>query len=222
MAEQDRDPWKVLGITPTADKERLRQAYLAQVRQHHPDRFRRDAARYRQQEEYMKRINEAYQWALKNPPAAAPNPARAHHAAAGRPGPAPEPPVVCPEHGYQAVRRCRMCDQPICLGCLGIRESLCTRHYQKFTTRGRHLRVLREWGPLIAIIFGLRSLGVPGLDVGIAVLIYLALLGVQLLWKRRWFGCLALLLLPYSLVLAGVWSLLESLREWSPKKSTKG
>ncbi len=221
MAEQDRDPWKVLGISPTADKDRLRQAYLAQVRQHHPDRFRRDAARYQQQEEHMKRINEAYQWALKNPPSGASDSPRVHHAT-GRTGPAPEPPLVCPEHGYQAVRRCRKCQQPICLGCLGFRESLCNRHHQKLATRARRLRVLREWGPLLAIIFGLRSVGVPGLDVGVAVLIYLAVLGVRLLWIRRWFGCLALLLLPYSLVLAGAWSLIESLREWSPRPPKGG
>lgn len=208
------DAWKVLGISPTADKDRIRDAYLAKVREHHPDRYRLDPTRYRQQEEMMKRINRAYEWALKNPPGTA-GPTRSASA------PPPDPPIMCPEHRYQALKRCRRCQQPLCLGCLGFRQSLCNRHFERKRVMSARSRTLREWGPLIAIIFGLRAVGLPGLDVGIAVLIYLALLGLRLLLTRRWFGCLALLLLPYSLVLAGAWSLYESLREWNGHASAK-
>lgn len=74
--------------------------------------------------------------------------------------------------------------------------------------------MLQEWGPLVAMIVMLRLMGLAGLDISVAVLLYLAGLGFRLLLTRRWFGCLALLLLPYSLILAGVWSLVESVRDW--------
>lgn len=213
LADSEWDPWAVLGIPPTQDKEQIREAYLAQVRQHHPDRYRLDPARYRQQEERMKRINHAYEWALRNPPDTQSTP-RSSQPSSGR-STAPDPPIVCPDHQYQALKRCKRCQQPLCMGCLGFRQSLCNRHYQSQQVRQARTRVLQEWGPLIAIIFGLRAIGLPGLDVGIAILIYLALLGLKLLLARHWFGCLALLLLPYSLVLAGAWSLIESLKGWN-------
>ena len=213
MTNQDRDPWKVLGIQPTSDTERIREAYLIQVRQHHPDQFRADATRYHQQEERMKTINQAYQLALQYRPASA-STANPRH----------DPPVICPDHRYQAVRRCKRCQKPICLGCLGVRESLCNRHYQNWVLRRARGRALREWSPLIALVAGLRIVNFPPLYVGIAVLIYLAYLGLGLLLRKHWFGCLAVLLLPYSLVLAGTWSLLESIKEWShaPQKVSKG
>ena len=77
------------------------------------------------------------------------------------------------------------------------------------------MRVVKEWGPLIAIIVIMRSTGLPGLYTAVALLAYLGWLGFRLLTTRRWFGCLALLLLPYSLVLAGAWSLVDSLRDWN-------
>ncbi|WP_338055104.1 J domain-containing protein [Sulfobacillus harzensis] len=210
----------MLGIPPTADKDTIREAYLARVKEHHPDRYRLDPSRYRQQEEMMKRINFAYEWALRHPPTTtAPGPT--HPPGSDRQGQRPDPPIMCPDHGYQAMGRCKRCGQPLCLGCLGFRRSLCNRHYQRQKIRAARSRTLGEWGPLIVIIFGLRALGLPGFDVAIAVLIYLALLGLRLLIRRHWLGCLALLLLPYSLVLAGVWSLWESLRDWNGHPSGK-
>lgn len=208
----------MLGISPTSDPEKIREAYLARVREHHPDRYRLDPARYRHQEEMMKRINEAYDWALKHPPETKPSATVARTSETGT----PEPPIMCPTHRYQALRRCKRCQQPLCVGCVGFRQSLCTRHHHRQKVVSHRLRVLREWGPLIAIIFGLRSIGLPGLDVGIATLIYLALLGLRLLLTHRWFGCLAVLLLPYSLVLAGLWSLWESVRAWNGEKTKPG
>lgn len=212
LAEQERDAWEVLGIPPTADADRIREAYLAQVRRHHPDQFRMDPVRYRQQEERMKTINEAYQWALHNPPQAK-SPGRGH--AGQSPTAGTEPPIICPEHQYQAVRRCKGCQQPICLGCLGVRQSLCNRDYRRLKTRQMRGRAFKEWVPLIAIIGGMRAFGLPGLDVALASLIYIAWLGFRFLRTRHWFGCLALLLLPYSLILAGIWSLIDSLRDWN-------
>ncbi|MDA8204726.1 MAG: J domain-containing protein [Thermaerobacter sp.] len=206
LAGQHRDPWEVLGIAPTADVNQIRAAYLAQARRHHPDQFRFDPERYRRQEEHMKAINEAYQWALRNPPTAP----------GTSPGaPPPESGPICPDHNHPGLRECRRCHQPICLGCQGFRQSLCNRHVQSASMRQTRGRALKEWAPLIVLIVVMRSFDQPGIYIGVAVLIYVAWLGLRLLLARRWFGCLAFLLLPYSLVLAGVWSLIESLKEWN-------
>lgn len=167
----------------------------------------------------MKRINFAYEWALRHPPS--PPSATVKEETQNAWSRTPDPPIMCPSHGYQAMGRCTRCGQPLCLGCLGFRQSLCNTHYQRQKIRRARARALREWGPLIGIIFGLRALGLPGLYIGVAVLCYLAILGLRLLISRRWLGCLALLLLPYSLVLAGVWSLWESLRDWNGHPSGK-
>jgi len=205
------DPWETLGLTPTSNRERIREAYLTQVRQHHPDQFRSDPVRYQKQEEQMKRINEAYQWALKNPPITTPSTSQS----SANPKAPPEPPLMCPLHRYQAIRRCKRCRVPICLACVGVRESLCNLHYQKMLVRHARTRVLREWGPLIALIVIFRGIGLPDLETSVSALLYLAVIGFRFLLHHRWFGCLALLLLPYSLVLAGAWSLVESLRQWN-------
>lgn len=151
----------------------------------------------------MKVINEAYRWALAHPPAFDGHEAKTE-----------AEPVMCPIHRRPAWRQCRHCRRPICPACSGFRQSLCTRHYQRAQSRRARDRVIKEWGPLVAIIVILRLAGLPGLEVSVAVLIYVAYLGFRLLLARGWFGCLALLLLPYSLVLAGVWSLIESVRDW--------
>lgn len=155
----------------------------------------------------MKAINEAYQWAIKNPP---------QSRAGTRPAASsPQSGPVCPEHHQPSVRQCRRCQTPICLGCKGFRQSLCNRHYEVARTRLARGRALKEWAPLIILVAVMRTLDLPGLYIGLGVLVYLGWLGFRFLMVRRWFGCLALLLLPYSLVLAGIWSLIESLREWN-------
>ena len=44
---------------------------------------------------------------------------------------------------------------------------------------------------------------------------YLAFVGVGWLRRKHWLGCLALLFFPYSLVLAGLYSLYEGLSQWN-------
>ena len=68
--------------------------------------------------------------------------------------------------------------------------------------------------PLLLGTAFLASVDVAGKIIAIAALAYLAALGLRLLITRHWLGCLALLLLPYSLVFAGAWSLVESLKNW--------
>jgi hypothetical protein len=178
---------------------------MALVRQHHPDRFRLDPVRYRQQEERMKWINQAYEWALSHPPTTTSGTENRQGAS----------PVLCREHRYPAIGRCKRCGAPICLNCHGIRQSLCNRDLQRAKHRRVRGRALREWIPLILLIALSRLFGFTASFVLLLVAAYLAVIGVQELIRHRWFGCLALLLLPYSLILAGIWSLIESLREWS-------
>jgi hypothetical protein len=154
----------------------------------------------------MKSINQAYRWALENPPTASPAPN------SESPGSAAS---VCQVHRKTATRECRRCRQPLCLLCPGYRQSLCQMHFAQAQRRRIRGRVLKEWGPLVALIVVLRALGAPGLYTAVGTLIYIAWLGFRFLMARRWFGCLALLLLPYSLVVAGIWSLYDSLKEWN-------
>ena len=124
MAERiDKNPWEVLGIEPTHDKEVIRQAYLSAVRRHHPDQFQRDPAQFHQHEEAMKDINRAYQLVLDGK---APEP---HNAASppppqtsGRTYKAP-PPIFCPRHHQAAWRKCQICQTPLCTECIGFYTS---------------------------------------------------------------------------------------------------
>ncbi|MCY0878204.1 MAG: J domain-containing protein [Firmicutes bacterium] len=203
LENQGLNAWKILGIEPTDDVERIRRAYMALVRQHHPDRFRLDPVRYRQQEERMKLINQAYEWALNHPPPKANS--------TQNPGAAT---VLCREHRYPAMGKCKRCGAPICLNCLGMRQSLCNRDLERLKQRRARGRALREWLPLVLLIALSRMMGLTAGWVILVVAGYLAVLGVEELFRHRWFGCLAFLLLPYSLVLAGIWSLIESLQAW--------
>lgn len=60
------DPYKVLGVSPDADKETIDKAHKELVKKYHPDRFTdnplRDLA-----EEKLKEINEAYEIIKKSP-----------------------------------------------------------------------------------------------------------------------------------------------------------
>lgn len=60
------NPYQVLGVSPNADKEEIRSAYLALVKKYHPDRYQ-DSALKAQAEEKMKQINAAYDMLTKEP-----------------------------------------------------------------------------------------------------------------------------------------------------------
>lgn len=199
--------WEVLGIPPTADLNRIHEAYREQVRIHHPDRFRHDPVRYRQQEERMKRINQAYQWALAGElrlsPSSPPKDA------------APTPPPVCLQHHQEGLRRCTRCQVPLCRSCEGFGAHLCTRHLTRWIVHQHRRRALKQWIPLIAGIGGLKILGFAPALILWAVVAYLGVLGFFFLRRRRWMGCLSWLFFPYSFVLGGLYSLYESLSAWN-------
>lgn len=54
------DPYRVLGIDPTASDEEVKNAYRNLARKYHPDNFASDATAKELAEERMKEINEAY------------------------------------------------------------------------------------------------------------------------------------------------------------------
>ncbi|MDA8192797.1 MAG: J domain-containing protein [Thermaerobacter sp.] len=212
MDASSRDPWQVLGLQPTTDPDAVRDAYLSQVRIHHPDQFRRDPARYAQQEEQMKAINQAHQEILsgtaqpRQDASVPPSPPR------GTPQETPWP--NCPVHGARSLRACSQCEKPLCQTCPGFGLGLCARHLRQFVVRPYRLRALSQWVPLLAGLGLLRSLGLSTVVMFWALLAYLTAVGFWYLWRHRWLGCLALLFVPYSLVLAGLYSLYTSLSQW--------
>jgi curved DNA-binding protein CbpA len=58
------DPYKVLGVSPTATDEEIRDAYRALVKKYHPDRYQ-DSDLKERAEEKMKEINAAYELLTK-------------------------------------------------------------------------------------------------------------------------------------------------------------
>lgn len=55
-----RDPYAVLGVSPTASDEEIKKAYHRLARRYHPDNYSGDPDAARAAEEKMKEINEAY------------------------------------------------------------------------------------------------------------------------------------------------------------------
>lgn len=208
------DPWRILQIPPTRDMDKVRQAYLKQARLHHPDQYRKDPIRYRQQEDRMKEINLAYQ-TIQAGRAPFPRANEPPSKTAARRTQQTAYPPACTRHRRPIVRFCIQCQSPLCPLCVGFSDFLCDAHWQKSHLKKHRGRALREWLPLIGGIVWLKSIGLsPGLVLW-TVLGYLAFLGFFQLKRARWFGCLAVLLLPYSLVLAGLYSLYESLAGWN-------
>ena len=56
-----KDPYSVLGVSPTATDEEIKQAYRKLARRYHPDNYATDPDAARHAEEKMKEINEAYE-----------------------------------------------------------------------------------------------------------------------------------------------------------------
>ncbi len=211
-----KNPWDVLGVAPTHDKEAIRQAYLKAVRLHHPDQYQRDPEQLGRHEEAMKEINRAYQVILSGQ---ASHTAPAPHSAPAPPPPPPRPhappPTLCNRHRQPVLRVCQRCQEPLCTQCIGFYTFLCAKHYRRSVLKGYRNRVVREWLPLVAGIALLRAIGLSSAVLLWSVLGYLALLGIGWLRRKRWMGCLALLFFPYSLILAGLYSLYEGLSQWN-------
>lgn len=213
----EKSPWAILGLAPTHDPEAIRQAYLASVRLNHPDQYQNDPEKFRRQEESMKEINWAYQRILSGQ-ATVPTPQPARPAPSSWAPPPPRqtsPPLHCDLHGDPVLRRCTRCNTALCGRCIGFYTALCAKHYRRYGLRRHRSRVAREWLPLIGGITLLKGLDISLSIVFWGVLGYLAIIGIGWLRRKRWFGCLALLFLPYSLVLAGLYSLYEGLSLWN-------
>lgn len=60
------NPYQVLGVSPSASQEEIREAYMKLVKKYHPDRYQ-DSNLKKQAEDKMKQINAAYDMLTKNP-----------------------------------------------------------------------------------------------------------------------------------------------------------
>lgn len=211
----EKNPWTLLGLRPTSDEEAIRNAYLKKVRQHHPDLYHRDAPSHQAHEEQMKWINWAYTQVMTNlssstigditpwtpPPKAPPTPTG--------------PPLSCAVHHQPIIRYCVRCREPLCSTCLGFTLSLCPFHFRKFILARFRRRVLWEWGGLAAMVIIGKLMFWPLSTLLWSILGYLAGLGILELRRLRYFGCITWLFIPYSLVLAGLYSLYEGLSRWN-------
>lgn len=215
MSTTPIDPWNILKIPPTSDKNAIRQAYLTLARLNHPDQFRHDPLQYRQQEEKMKTINEAYRLAISGQAPSRPEPVPKRPTQPYRPPAPPPPPPVCALHKRASTRICRTCQTNICTGCEGFVDGLCAPHFKKIKLRERRARAVKEWVPFISLIAILKLASFSSMMILWLVLGYFAILGYGQLRRARLLGCLAFLLFPYSLVLAGIYSLYQSLSQWN-------
>lgn len=194
------NPWAVLGLVPASGEEQVRQAYLRLARENHPDLFREDPRRYRAQEERMKAINGAY--------------AQITSGEAAQHGLPPSPPTApsCRQHSNKADRVCQACAEPLCPRCSGYQNSYCPRHASPLVLPNRPRRFIREWGGLAALLALGQGMHWPLIPFLCVTLGYLAILGVMQLRRVRYFGFMVWLFLPYSVVLAGLYSLFTALK----------
>jgi len=194
-------PWDILDIAPTRDRTRIREAYLRQVRHHHPDRFGMDPQRFRLQEEQMRLINLAYQSALALTEPKAP-------ASKSRQEPRH---TTCIEHGQPALARCRVCPRGLCARCPGQGVGLCNRHIAQAVFRRCRRRAVREWTPFLIIAVGGGLVSLP-IGWGItALLAYLFGLGLFRIRFGGWRGLVYLWIFPIGLIGSGLYSLYENL-----------
>lgn len=205
MASRRLDsPWDVLEIAPTKDLDRIRHAYLRQVRLHHPDRFGMDPDRFRLQEDQMCIINLAYQEAL----AAAESGASATRAQRAAQDPSR---IHCVEHGQLATQRCTQCASGICALCPGRLRGLCNRHLAQLVFHRCRRRAAREWIPFLALIFGGSWVGLsPAWSIA-AIMTYAFGLGLFRIRFSRWRGLIYLWIFPVGLMASGLYSLYQSL-----------
>ncbi len=211
-----RNPWKILGLQPTPNTEEIRQAYLQKVRQHHPDLYQKDSKAHMVQEEEMKWINWAYTELMTNPITSLPRP---DDKAAWSPPPPQEssrtPWVMCPWHNEKARAYCLWCHTPLCPSCSGFNQQLCSFHLRQAQRTKFKRRVMGEWGGLILIVVWGKLWPWALSTLLWSILGYLAILGILELRRFRYFGCLAWLFIPYSLVLAGLYRLYDGLSQWN-------
>lgn len=201
------DVWTVLGIRPTRDPEVIRQAYLTQVRRHHPDRWGTDPTRYAAQEERMKRINVAYREALRQAVRPRPSPPPP-------PPPRPDPPPPrCLDHGQPGQGTCRRCLHPLCPACPGRRAGLCNRHLAASVKARALARALEEWGTFALVVLAARLLTVGAGGEVAAILATLFLLGLVHGKDHPWHGLLALWFFPLGLIALGLKGLYGVLNE---------
>jgi hypothetical protein len=201
------DPWAVLGMTPTRDLQAIRQAYLRQVRLHHPDQFGLNPGRYRAQEDQMRRINWAYQEAARQaraPQRKSPDP----------PSSSRSPATHCVEHGKIAEHRCRECDKGLCRRCVGQKARLCNRHLAQIVTQDCRRRATREWIPFLSVLTCCSFVGVPSTWTMILLSTYVFSLGLLRIRHSGWRGLFYLWLFPIGLMLSGLYSLYQSLDQW--------
>ena len=199
-ASRPDSPWDVLGIAPTTDRQRIRHAYLIQVRLNHPDRFGMDPARFRAQEDRMRTINLAYQQALREaePPA---TPKTEKNST----------PWQCLEHGQVAQQRCQRCGTGICALCVGRHVGLCNRHLAETVFVQCRRRAVREWIPFLSIVLVETLLRLPTALSLALVATYMFGLGLFRIRFSGWRGLLYLWIFPFGLIASGFYSLYESL-----------
>ncbi len=211
-----RSPWTILGLQPTSDTEEIRQAYLSKVRQHHPDLYQEDSRARMVQEEQMKWINWAYTELMTNPNTAFPESTEERRAPSASGKEETKPPwITCSWHGQPAGTHCSRCHAPLCPACPGFLQQSCAFHLRQASRTKFRRRVMGEWSGLFLIVGWGKLWPWPLPIILWTILGYLAVLGIVELRRFRYFGCLAWLFIPYSLVLAGLYRLYDGLSRWN-------
>ncbi len=201
-----QNPWPVLGISPTPDRERIRSAYLAQARIHHPDHYGLDSERFRQQEERMRIINLAYRAALNQQGLPGPNePSAADRWGSSRSG------SLCLEHGVTGQGRCRRCQRSICSQCPGFSATLCNRHLATAFRQHVQWRLLADWIPMLAWVVGCRLFLVPLGSALLGLTVYAFILGVIRMRRTGWTSLLHFWVFPFGLIVSGMYALYEDM-----------
>ena len=75
------NPYEVLGVSPSASAEEIREAYMKLVKKYHPDRYQ-DSDLKKQAEDKMKQINAAYDQLTKKQNTGGPGSSGAYRATA--------------------------------------------------------------------------------------------------------------------------------------------